>query len=341
MRGLDLARVLVLGGAGFIGYHLTRHLAENTQDQITIVDNLSRGQLDNDLEDLLQGHPSVNLIVGDLTNSQTYDNLSGSFDQVYLLAGIVGVNNVERAPYRVLRTNSGIILNVFDWLARVGCGRLVFASTSEVYAGTVDLGIAQVPTDETVPVAVLDIQQPRSTYALTKMLGEAFVTHLAQSSEFEAVIVRFHNVYGPRMGLSHVVPELMQRIHKRMDPFPVYGLDQTRAFCYITDAVRACVALMECDIDGSHIVNVGNEDEEVKIRDLVDTLLNVTGFHPEITSLPAVEGSTDRRCPDIARLRTLTGFENEVDLRLGLMLTWEWYSERFDLAAADGSGLAH
>jgi UDP-glucose 4-epimerase/UDP-glucuronate decarboxylase len=319
-----MAKVLVLGGAGFIGFHLVKHLTENFDHDILVIDNLSRGSLDGELREFLDANPSVRFVPADLTDPASLEPL-GRFDHVYLLAGVVGVHNVSSAPARVLAVNTGVILNTFNWLARHGCGRLLFASTSEAYAGSVELGLASVPTDETVPLAFRDVHDPRSTYALTKTLGESFLSHYSRSFGFEAVAVRFHNVYGPRMGYSHVVPELMQRIRQRMDPMPVYGLDQTRAFCYVGDAVRACTALMECEIDGPQIVNVGNDSEEVSITTLLGTMLNVTGYFPDIQNFPSAAGGVARRCPDISKLRALTGFEPQVNLFDGLKLTWDWY----------------
>lgn len=325
-----MARALLLGGAGFIGYHLARRLAEDRSCQVTIVDNLSQGQVDRDLGTLLEGQQSIAFHRADLTDARAWDSLGGPYDQVYLLAGVVGVRNVQGSPRRVLRDNTAIILNTLDWLARAGCGRLLFASTSEVYAGSVELGMAPVPTGEDVPLAVQDVQQPRATYAITKMLGEASVTHFARDCGAEAVIVRFHNVYGPRMGFRHVVPELMQRIHQRMDPLPVYGLEQTRAFCYISDAVDACLALMECRLPRPEIVNVGNGQEEVTIEGLVRLLCDVTGYHPTVQPMPAAPGSVGRRCPDTRKLHALTGFRPSVDLARGLALTWQWYRQYLD-----------
>ena len=325
-----MARVLILGGAGFIGYHLARRLAEHPGHTITLVDNLSRGELDQDLERLLSEHPEIQLVTGDLSTADTFDRVGGPFDQVYLLAGIVGVRNVESDPARVLRSNVSIIFNTLDWIKRVGCGRLLFASTSEVYAGSVEMGVAPVPTSEEVPLAVLDVQHPRFSYAMSKMLGEAAVTHYVRTYGFEAVIVRYHNIYGPRMGFDHVIPEIMERIYAGMDPLPVYGLEQTRAFCYVSDAVEACHALMGVGLSGCEVVHVGNDREETAIRDLLDKLLEVTAVHPEIRALPAPSGAVERRCPDIGKLRRLTAFEPRVDLEAGLALTWEWYRKRLD-----------
>lgn len=325
-----MARVLILGGAGFIGYHLALHHSITCRDQVTLVDNLARGRLDQDLEHLLAPEGRAELVTADLTDPTSYDYLDGRFDLVYLLAGIVGVRNVESGPARVIHTNVSIILNTLEWLSRVGCGRLLFASTSEVYAGSVELGLAPVPTSEEVPLAIVDVQHPRATYGLSKMLGEAAVSHYSRSSGFEAVIVRYHNIYGPRMGYDHVIPELMQRISRALDPLPVYGLDQTRAFCYVADAVQASQQLMRCPLDDCQVVHVGNDQEEVTIRGLTDKLLDVTEFHPSIEPLPAPSGAVSRRCPDTSKLRALTGFHADVNLDQGLALTWEWYRQELE-----------
>ena len=154
MQKDTVKRILITGIAGFIGYHLTRYLASQGGHQITLIDNLSRGRLDSDLSTLLEEHHSIDFQVGDLTDRRTYDALETPFDHVYLLAGILGVQNVQRDPAQVLRVNTSIIANAFNWIAGIGCGRLLFASTSEAYAGSVDLGIAPVPTDERVPLTM-------------------------------------------------------------------------------------------------------------------------------------------------------------------------------------------
>ena len=182
MRALAMAKILILGGAGFIGYHLASHIAALGGCHVTLVDNLSRGQLDPELTQLVADHTQIELVRGDITQYAFFDQLIHPFDHVYLLAGIVGVRNVQADPARVLYTNTSIILNTLEWVKRVGCGRLLFASTSESYASSIEQGIGPIPTPESVPVGATDIQHPRSTYAVTKMLGEAAVTHYSQSS---------------------------------------------------------------------------------------------------------------------------------------------------------------
>ena len=317
-------RVLVLGGAGFIGYHLACHLADEGARAITLVDNLSRGRIDADLSALL-ARPGVELVRADLTDPKAWADLGGPWDQVYMLAAIVGVRNVETDPVRVIDVNTRGVLNLIEWLAP-SAGIVFFASTSEAYAGAVS-GTLPIPTPEDVPLSVASIENPRFAYAASKILGEAAVIHGARARRVPFVVGRFHNVYGPRMGFDHVVPELSLRALARENPFKVYGLEQRRAFCYVTDAVEAMTRLMAAPKAAGRIVNIGNDAEEASIERLVDLVLRIAEFAPTIAGRPAPAGSPSRRCPDITRLRTLTGFAPKIDLDNGVRQTFAWYRE--------------
>src|SRR4029079_14603037 len=144
-------RTLLLGGAGFIGLHLARRLIRDGHS-VTIVDDFSRGRDDADVA-ALRGE--VEVISGDLTDPATYARLPHGWDQIYLLAAVVGVRNVESDPARVVRVNTLSALHLLDWLAPGE--KVFFASTSEVYAGGVDAGIVGVPTAEETPVMIADV----------------------------------------------------------------------------------------------------------------------------------------------------------------------------------------
>nr|WP_042189848.1 NAD-dependent epimerase/dehydratase family protein [Kibdelosporangium sp. MJ126-NF4]CEL18923.1 UDP-glucose 4-epimerase [Kibdelosporangium sp. MJ126-NF4]CTQ95274.1 UDP-glucose 4-epimerase (EC 5.1.3.2) [Kibdelosporangium sp. MJ126-NF4] len=307
-------RALVLGGAGFIGLHLTRRLLAEGHD-VTVVDDFSRGRNDPDLAAL-----DVPVISADLTDSESFDRLPHGWDQVYLLAAVVGVRNVEKDPGKVVRVNTLVVLNTLDWIRPEE--KLFFASTSEVYAGGVSAGIVQVPTPETVPVMIDDVTAPRFAYAASKLLGEEAVVHIGRSKGVPYVIGRFHNVYGPRMGADHVIPELSLRAARREDPFKVYGTDQYRAFCHVDDAVAAM--LLSMDKITGEIVHIGN-DEETNIGDLTKLVLRIAGHDPVLDVESAPAGSVARRCPDLAKLRALTGYEPAVSLEEGVRRTFEWY----------------
>ncbi|MGA5300225.1 NAD-dependent epimerase/dehydratase family protein [Nucisporomicrobium flavum] len=316
-------RALLLGGAGFIGLHLARRLVRDGHE-VTIVDDFSRGRADADLS-AMRSSPGVSVISADLTDPGTYAGIPREWDQIYLLAAVVGVRNVETDPARVVRVNTLTVLHLLDWVAPGS--RVFFASTSEVYAGGVDAGVVEVPTAEDVPTMISDITAPRFAYAASKLLGEAAFLHTARARGFDAVVGRFHNVYGPRMGADHVIPEMALRAHAGEDPFRVPGADQFRAFCHVDDAVEAMTRLMAAPGAKGRIVHIGNDREETNIGDLAKLVLRVAGVSPALVSSAAPPGSVHRRCPDLSRLRELTGYEPAVTLEEGVRTTFAWYAE--------------
>jgi UDP-glucose 4-epimerase/UDP-glucuronate decarboxylase len=316
-------RVLVLGGAGFIGLHLCRRLVADGH-AVTVVDDFSRGADDRAVAGL-RAAPGVEIVSADLTDPAAWSALPPGYDQVYLLAAVVGVRNVEADPSRVIRVNTLTALHLLDWLP-AGL-RVFFSSTSEVYAGGVSAGVVPVPTDERVPMLVRDVAEPRFAYGISKLLGEAALLHGVAAKGGTAVVGRFHNVYGPRMGADHVIPEMSLRALAGEDPFRVWGADQSRAFCYVDDAVEAMLRLMANPAAGG-VVNIGDDTAETNIGDLAKLVLRVAGAHAELIARPAPAGSVTRRCPDLTRLRELTGFEPAVPLEEGLARTFAWYRDR-------------
>ncbi len=313
-------KALILGGAGFIGLHLARRL-QSTGNAVTIVDDFSRGRRDPDLAAL-----GVPVLHADLADPACYAALPRGWDHVYLLAAVVGVRNVVNDPVRVIRTNTLTVLNLMDWIGPDE--RLFFASTSETYAGGVSRGMVPVPTPETVPLVVEDVSAPRFAYGISKLLGEAAVIHSARATGVPYVIGRFHNVYGARMGADHVIPELLLRAMRRQNPFPVYGMEQSRAFCHVDDATEAMTRLMTTDAAMGEIVHIGN-DTETSIADLGKLVLRIVGLDADIEARPAPPGSVARRCPDLGKLRALTGYEPTVSLEEGVRRTFEWYRAHY------------
>ena len=157
--------------------------------------------------------------------------------------------------------------------------------------------------------------------------------HEARARGLRVVVGRFHNVYGPRMGADHVIPELCLRALRREDPFRLYGTEQRRAFCHVTDAVEAMTRLMAAEAAWGRVVNIGNDAEETRIGDLARLVLDTAGFAPTIEPVPAPAGSVERRCPDLTRLRALTGFQPKMGLAAGVRDTFDWYRR---WAAAEG-----
>jgi UDP-glucose 4-epimerase/UDP-glucuronate decarboxylase len=175
---------------------------------------------------------------------------------------------------------------------------------------------------------VRDVTAPRFAYAISKLLGEAGFLHAAEAKGFAAVVGRFHNVYGPRMGADHVIPEMTVRAMGGESPFRVWGADQFRAFCYVEDAVDAMLRLMATPEAGGQIVHIGDDTQETNITDLAKLVLRLTGADATLSPEPAPLGSVARRCPDLGRLRALTGYEPTVGLEEGVRRTIAWYRER-------------
>jgi UDP-glucose 4-epimerase/UDP-glucuronate decarboxylase len=325
--------VLILGGGGFIGYHLARRLVSDGAHAITLVDDLSRGRMDHELSALVN-RPRVRFIAGDLTDRGAWAALPHGWDQVYMLAAVVGVRHAEQDPSRVIRVNTLAVLELLEWL-RSDDGVLFFASTSETYASGVAAGTLPVPTPEGVPLSIGDVTNPRFSYAASKILGESAIIHGAPRRGVPFVIGRFHNVYGPRMGTDHVIPELSLRALRGADPFTVFGPEQERAFCHVGDAVDAVLRLVATPAAHGAIVNVGNDKEVTRISDLAALILELANLRPRLDPRPAPAGSVARRCPDLERLRRLTGVQPRIPLEDGVRATFEWY--RAWLAAGGGA----
>jgi UDP-glucose 4-epimerase/UDP-glucuronate decarboxylase len=320
-------RILVTGGAGFIGYHLSQKLAANREDQIAIVDNFVRGARDDELTELLS-LPNVTLVNGDVCEPDLWRRIGGDFDEVYHLAAIIGVKNVLERPYDVVRVNALSTVRLLDWFAAGGGEKLLFSSTSEAYAWTQQFYSLPIPTPEESPLSLTDLTDPRSAYAGSKIFGELAVTQGCRVSGKRFSIVRYHNVYGPRMGYDHVIPELFARATGGENPLTVYSADHQRAFCYVSDAVEATIAAMRvADADGMTI-NIGNDGEEVTIAELASRLLHVAGIETALAPKSALNDPIRRRSPDLSRARSVLEYEPRVGLEDGLRLTLDWYARR-------------
>lgn len=317
-------RVLITGGAGFIGAHLARRLLADGHE-VTLADDFSRGVRDREFIEIAR---HAELIEADLTRPWTGPRLNRSYDAVYHLAAVVGVANVMTDPARTLRVGVACALRLADWCRVHEPTRLFFSSTSEVSDGAGLAGIAPYPLAESVPFVLQDPWSPRSAYALGKAAGEAILAHLGGTTQVR--VGRYHNVYGPRMGMSHVVPELIARLMHGDDPLPLPGMEQRRAFCYVSDAVEATLRLMALPGAAPLVLNIGSDLEEVTIGELAGMLCSITGRHPTLTALSAPPGSPSRRLPDLTGIRALTGFNPEVPLGAGLRLTYDWYASSDD-----------
>jgi nucleoside-diphosphate-sugar epimerase len=242
-----------------------------------------------------------------------------------MLASVVGVEYTEKMPNEIIRINTALIFNTLEWLRTASCKKVLFTSTSECYAGTIEAFQYKIPTAEEIPLCIEDIRHPRFTYAVTKMLGESGLANYARVFNFDYSIVRYHNVYGERMGFKHVIPQVVQRFLAGESPFHVYGAAQTRSFCYVDDAVMGTILCMESEAANGEIFHLGVQDEELKILDLVRYIGRLCNYNGEYIVANAPGGSVSRRCPDITKAKALLGFHPAVGYREGVKKAVDWY----------------
>jgi UDP-glucose 4-epimerase len=317
-----MARVLITGGAGFIGLHLAQAFAARG-DSVDLLDNFGRGVRDAALQKAL-GNPQVRLIERDLLAQGSVHDLPDDFDFIFHFAAIIGVVHVLQRPFDVLIHNAQLLANAVELARRQRkLRRFVFASTSEVYAGTLSAFGMKIPTPESTPLTISDVAQPRTSYMLSKIHGEAMCWH----SGLPFTIVRPHNVYGPRMGMSHVVPELLKRAHQARDgdKLQVFSAGHRRTFCYIDDAVDLLLRIVDSEACRNVSVNLGSTDQEVTMAEVAQVVADVVGRKLVLEPLPDTPGSPARRAPDMELSRSLTHYQSRVKLRDGVARTYDWY----------------
>lgn len=318
-------KVLIAGGAGFIGYHLARRLLEDGY-HVDLIDNLTRGVYDSECRELIDQFDKARFLNLDLLNPDIKTTLPRDYSYIFSMAAIVGVEHVMKSPYRVLVDN----LNLLDNLIRVaqkqeGLSRFLYPSTSEVYAGTLENFHLPIPTPENIGLSTTDLKRPRTSYMLSKIVGES----LCHYADIPYTIFRPHNIYGPRMGLAHVIPGQLQKAYYASDgdAVAVASPEHTRCFCYIDDAIEQLIRMM-CSSDAvGETLNLGTESPEVTMLEVAKLCHQVVGRNLPIRKEKPTSGSPERRCPDMAKSFSITGYASQTDLLKGIEKTFHWYEE--------------
>lgn len=311
---------LVTGGTGFLGSALVRRLLCDGQ-RVRVLDDNSRGATRR-LADVLD---SIELIEGDIRDPAAVHRACAGVDSVCHLAYVNGTEFFYTIPETVLDVGVRGMINVIDACKAAGIQELILASSSEVYQFP-----PTVPTDETVPLSIPDVHNPRYSYGGGKLICELMALHWAAKFVRRVLVFRPHNVYGPDMGNEHVIAQfstrmadLAARIPRGAIDFPVQGTGrETRAFVFIDDFIEGVRTLME---RGEHlnVYHVGSE-EEITIERLAQAVGRQFGREVRVVPGALKPGGTPRRCPDIGKLRAL-GFEPQTSLDAGLSRTVPWY----------------
>jgi dTDP-glucose 4,6-dehydratase len=306
-------RVVVTGGAGFLGSHVCEILLDRG-DEVVAIDNLCTGQLDNIAH--LFGHSRFLLI---RQNVSDYLHVTGAVDAVMHLASPASPRDYLESPIQTLKVGSLGTLHTLG-LAKDKNARYLVASTSEVYGDPLVH-----PQDETYWGHVNPVG-PRSVYDEAKRFAEAMTMAYHREHGMDVRISRTFNTYGPRMRANdgRVVSNfIVQALEGK--PLTVYGDgSQTRSFCYVDDQVRGLVALLDSDYVGP--VNIGNP-HEFTVLELAHLVLEVTGSRSGTCFEPLPVDDPTQRRPDISLAARVLKWEPEVELREGLERTIPWFRQ--------------
>ncbi len=316
-----MIKVLVIGGGGFIGFHTSNFLISNGFE-VDIIDNFSRGTKDKSILKLAKSK-QLNIIDSDISDINL-DNISKEYDYIYHFAAIVGVDNVLSRPYDVLVKNF-ILLEKAIEIGQIqkDLKRFLFTSTSEVYAQTLKNFGLEFPTPESTPLTVGSPFEKRTTYLLSKIYGEA----MCNFSDIPFTIFRPHNFYGPRMGNSHVIPQLINKIYQASDKIDIYTPLHTRTFCYIDDAIQIMTRLAELNSTNKGYFNIGNEKNEISMLDLANIIMKIMNKKLEINILTESNSSPERRCPSMEKTNAHIEYEMAISLKKGVENCYKWYLE--------------
>jgi UDP-glucose 4-epimerase len=305
-------KILVTGGAGFIGSHLAERLLAMNHE-VFAIDNLWTGKLVNVAG--IQGHERFHLIVDTILNESVMNELVFKVDHVYHLAAAVGVRNVMDHPVETIDTNvkgSEVVLRLANQFKR----KVLIASTSEVYGKHVEHSLSEEDNRVMGPV-----KKRRWAYACSKTLDEFLALAYHDEKKLPVVIVRLFNTVGPRQTGQYgmVLPNFVQSALLGK-PIMVYGDgEQSRSFTHVKDVVDALIRLMQEPAAEGEIFNVGNE-AEATINDLAQKVKEMTGSESLIDHLPYEKAygpgfeDMERRCPNTEKIRRMIGWKPTYDL---------------------------
>ncbi len=306
-------KILVTGGAGFIGSHLCERLVEEGHE-VWCLDNLCTGSLEN-LKGLKE-HPRFRFILADVAEPLTLE-----VDAVAHLASPASPVDYQRLPVETMMANSVGTYQALE-VARKNGARFLLASTSEVYGDPL-----KVPQDEEYTGNVNPVG-PRACYDESKRFAEALTSTYRRLYGTETVILRIFNTYGPRMRREdgRVVPNFIQQALAG-EPITVYGDgSQTRSFCYVDDLVEGICLALRSERAVGEVINLGH-DRRLTVLELAHRIREMLGSASRITFMPLPRDDPRRRKPDLTRARELLGWEPSTALEEGLRRTVEWFQK--------------
>lgn len=298
-------KVLITGGAGFIGSHLADRLVADDHS-VTLLDNLSTGKKEN----ILGAAASARLIIADVRDSEAVHAAMSGMDAVVHLAAVASVQASMHDPLGTHETNLGGTLHCLEAATQQGVQRFLYASSAAIYGD-----------EAPVPVTEIARSAPLSPYAIDKLAGELYLSYFARERALNTTAFRFFNIYGPRQDASSPYSGVISLFADRLAaglPFLIYGDGrQTRDFVYVDDLVDVLVcALVREDLRGT-VMNVGAGQEQ-ELLSLITAFEGWAGRAISRQFLSARRGDIGRSCADVTRLRAALGFTPSTSLSEGL-----------------------
>lgn len=322
-------KVLVAGGAGFIGSHLVDLLLTQKDIKTKVVDNFTKGRMENIKHNL--AHPNFELVNLDLRDENLVKEAMEKVDVVFLLAASIGgIGFFHEYPANILDTNAILTSNIINAAVRTDIKRLIYVSSSMVFERTDEF-----PTPEE---AIEHTPIPITSYGFSKLIGEYYCRAYSEEYGLKYTILRPFNAYGPReypgkeVGEAHVIPDLVLKILKGAYPLPILGNgDQTRSFTYVNDVVEAMYIALKNKNAENQDFNIGST-EETSIKELAIKLWEICGKKEQIKfeCLPSYKFDVKRRMPNTLKAKRLLGWEAKTPLPEGLKKTVSWL-KRFSL----------
>lgn len=306
-------RILVTGGAGFIGSHITEHFATHEDFEVNIIDNFFTGRREN------IAHLPVNIFEGDVLDNEVLDKALEGVDYVFHLAGRVSVPESIENPILYVTINTAGTVNVLQRASKAGVKKVIFTSSASIYGNNPTL-----PKSETMN------PEPLSPYAVSKLSGEQHMETLSDSLGVKTTSLRYFNVFGPRQNpkskatYAAAVPMFIMRALHNQD-ITIYGDgSQTRDYIYVKDIAHANEVAMK---SGEGIYNVGRGDT-ISINELAHQIVKLTNSSSKILYADDRPGDIKHSCSDISRLSAL-GFDPKYPWKQGLKETIDYYIEHF------------
>ena len=310
-----MKKILVTGAGGFVGGHLVKELL-NRGFEVRAVDIKK-------IEEWFQLSSNIENFSLDMSIKENcfkmVDGVEGVINMACNMGGMGFIENNKALCMLSVLVNTHMLLACKEFKIK----KYFFSSSACAYNKDLqnDTSITGLKEADAYPA------NPEDGYGWEKLFSERMCRHFTEDFGLPTRVIRYHNVYGPRMGFKHVIPQVTQRYLDHEAPFKIFGFDQTRSFNYIDDAVMGTVLAMESDNTNGEIFHIGNMREEIKIEELVRFIGEQLGYNGEYSKVGAPSGSVNRRCPDTTKAEQMLNYQPQISWREGVQRTVDWYVE--------------